>query len=89
MRYSGSIPGFGKILLRRAWQLNLVFLPGESHGQRSLVDYGPWGHKESDTTEVTEHTCKHNGLKWQKGNIHYLFSMSVIPSVMVTKEETS
>ena len=30
-----------------------VFLPGESHGQRSLVDYGPWGHKESDMTEVT------------------------------------
>ena len=28
-----------------------VFTPGRSHGQRSLVDYGPWGHKESDTTE--------------------------------------
>ena len=27
-----------------------VFLPGESHGQRSLVGYSPWGHKESDTT---------------------------------------
>ena len=29
-----------------------VFLPGESHGQRSLKGYGPWGHKESDTTEA-------------------------------------
>ena len=28
-----------------------VFLPGESHGQRSPVGYSPWGHKESDTTE--------------------------------------
>ena len=28
-----------------------VFLPGESHGQRSLVSYSPWGHKESDNTE--------------------------------------
>ena len=28
-----------------------VFLPGESHGQRSLAGYSPWGHKESDTTE--------------------------------------
>ena len=28
-------------------------LPGESHGQGILVGYGPWGHKESDTTEVT------------------------------------
>jgi len=30
-----------------------VFLPGESHGQRSLVGYIPQGHKESDATEVT------------------------------------
>ena len=28
-----------------------VFLPGKSHGQRSLVGYSPWGHKELDTTE--------------------------------------
>ena len=28
-----------------------AFLPGEPHGQRSLADYSPWGHKESDTTE--------------------------------------
>ena len=28
-----------------------VFLPGESHGQRNLADYSPWGHEESDTTE--------------------------------------
>ena len=30
-----------------------VFLPGESHGQRSLAGYDPQGRKESDTTEVT------------------------------------
>ena len=29
------------------------FCPGESHGQRSLVGYSPWGHKESDMTEAT------------------------------------
>ena len=40
---------------RRQWQPTPVFLPGESHGQRSLVGYSPWGHKESDTTEVTKH----------------------------------
>jgi len=28
-----------------------VFLPGESHGQRSLVSYCPWGHKELDKTQ--------------------------------------
>ena len=41
----------GKILWRRKWQPTPVFLPGESHGQRSLVGCNPWGHKESDTTE--------------------------------------
>ena len=35
----------------RAWQPTPVFLPGESHGQRSLVGYSPWGCKESDMTE--------------------------------------
>ena len=30
-----------------------VFLPGESHGQRSLEGCSPWSRKESDTTEVT------------------------------------
>ena len=40
---------------RRAWQLTPVFLPGESHGQRSLVGYSPWGRKESDTTEQHLH----------------------------------
>ena len=30
--------------------LQYLFLPGKSNGQRSLVGYSPWGHKESDTT---------------------------------------
>ena len=48
-------PQVGKIRWRRAWQPTPVFLPGESHGQRSLVGYSPKGHKESDMTEETEH----------------------------------
>ena len=48
-------PGFnswvGKIPWRRERLPTPVFLPGEFHGQRSLVDYSPWGYKESDTTE--------------------------------------
>ena len=46
----------GKIPWKRAWQPTPVFLPGEFHGQRSLVGYSPEGCKESDMTEVTEHT---------------------------------
>ena len=33
------------------WLLIPVFLPGEFHGQRSLVGYSLWGHKELPTTE--------------------------------------
>ena len=36
---------------RRKWQPTPVFLPEKSHGQRSLADYSPWGHKELDRTE--------------------------------------
>ena len=49
IRDVGSIPE--KIPWRRKRQPTPVFLPGESHGQRSLADYHPWGHKESDRTE--------------------------------------
>ena len=42
---------------QRKWQPTLVFLPAEFRGQRSLVGYSPWGHKESDTTErLTQHS---------------------------------
>ena len=44
-------PWVGKILWKRKWLPTPVFLPGESHGQRSLAGYSPWGCKESDTTE--------------------------------------
>ena len=36
---------------RKEWPPTPVFLPGESHGQRSLTGYSPWGEKESDMTE--------------------------------------
>ena len=36
---------------RREWHHTSIFLPGEFHGQRSLVGYGPWGRKESNITE--------------------------------------
>ena len=39
----------------RAWQPTPVCLPGESHGQRSLVGYCPWNHKGSDTIERLTH----------------------------------
>ena len=44
-------PWVRKIPCRRKWQPTPVFLPGQSHGQRSLEAYSPWGQKELDTTE--------------------------------------
>ena len=52
----GFSPWVGTIPWRRKWQLTPVFLPGESHGQRSLAGSGPWGLKESD---MAGHTHTH------------------------------
>ena len=48
----GSIPGSGTPW-RRTWQPTLVFLPGESHEQRSLEGCSPQGHQESDAAKPT------------------------------------
>ena len=53
--YNARRPGFApwvrKIPWEKKWQPTPPFLPGESHGQRSLADCSPWGDKESDTTD--------------------------------------
>ena len=49
--YPGSIPGSGICPGEGNGNPTLVFLPGESPGQRSLEGYSPWGHKEWDTSE--------------------------------------
>ena len=49
----------GKIPWRREWELPLVFLPGKTPRQRSLVGYSPWGCKELDTIEWLTHTHTH------------------------------
>ena len=69
IRDVGSIPELERIPWKSKWQPTPVFLPGKSHGQRSLEGYSPWGRKELDTTDwactqpaVTEiHT-------WGRGN---------------------
>ena len=53
----GFDPWVRTIPWRRKWQPTPVFLPGESHGQRSLEGYNPQSHKDSDMTEqLTTHT---------------------------------
>ena len=53
---------FGKIPWRRTWQPTPVLLPGESHGQRRLAGYSPWGHKDLDMIEHTQCTEEINHL---------------------------
>ena len=60
LRDAGSIPELER--RRRKWQLTPVFLPRESHGQRSLACYSSWGLKESDTTEVTSHSKQYQAI---------------------------
>ena len=47
----GFDPSLRTIPWRRKWQPTPLFLPGKSHGQRSLVGYSPWGSDKSDTTD--------------------------------------
>ena len=55
-RRCGLSPWVGKIPLRRAWQPTPVFLPRESHGQRSMAGYSPWGRRVG-CDAVTEHVA--------------------------------
>ena len=64
----GFDPWVGKIPWRGEWQPTPVFLPGESHEQRSLAGYSPWGHRESDTTDfILTYTQSHTLTHTQGG----------------------
>ena len=65
-------PWVSKISWRLEWLPTPVFLPGESHGQRSLVGCSPWGHKESDMTEWLTHTHTHTHTHTQWLTLHPL-----------------
>ena len=66
----------GRVLWRRTWQPTPVFLPGQFHGQRSLVGYRPWGCKESDVTEHTHTLAYPQDLKqfWHETGIYYMLN---------------
>ena len=70
--------------LEREWLPTPVFLPGEFHGQRSLVGYSPWGHKELDITERLTYThpsgCCENSISIKTLSTYYVvvFSCQVV-----------
>ena len=56
-------PWVGKMPRSREWQPTPVFLPRKSHGQRNLMGRSPWGCKESNATEATQHACTYAAAK--------------------------
>ena len=94
-RRRGFNPWIGRSPCKRAWQPAPVFLPGKSHGQRSLAGYRPWGHKESDMAEVTENTsedalspgcgggCHTGSTTCLLGRIRHSFSAGVFAAVQL------
>ena len=76
-------PWVRKIPWKREWLPTPVFLPAKSHGQRSLEGYSPWGGKELDVTEATEHTHMHT-LSVQlflKKKVNIIISISLGPRI--------
>ena len=69
------IPGLGKISWSRVWQPTPVLLPEKFHGQKSLVGCGPWGLKELDMTEATEHTFFISLAYWVLVAAHSIFDV--------------
>ena len=73
-----------KDLWRREWLPTPVFLPGEFHGQRSLVGYSPWGCKESDMTEWLTHTHSSSTFSFFLRKLHSIFLTVAAPIYMPT-----
>ena len=72
------------IYWRRKWQPTPVVLPGESHGQRSLAGYSPWGRKESDTTEGLTHIHTHTHTHTH--TLKFEITLNLFTSMFITSD---
>ena len=68
-------PWVGKIAWRRKWHPTSTFLPGESHGQRSLAGYSQWSHKESDMTQYLSSYPTFDWFVFERDLRHYLLQL--------------
>ena len=86
---TGFDPWVMKIPWRKSWKPTPVFLPGESHRQRSLAGYSPWGLQESDTTQWLTHMkgprCYARWVGWSLsfGAVCYRFCFCFIGLVSI------
>ena len=60
---------------RRKWQPNPLFLPGKSHGWRSLAGYSSWDHKDLNMTEWLTHTHTHTHKHIQSNLIYVKYKI--------------
>ena len=67
VRDAGSVSGSERCAGRK-WQPTPVFLPGKSHGQRSLAGYSPWGHKRVGHDLVTKEQQRGNTIMMRIGD---------------------
>ena len=80
----GFNPWVGKIPRRRAWKSTPIFLPGESHGQKSLTGYSPQGCKELDPTEAPSLSLSNFSLQIFIPFLVFFLTPSVTLSSMLT-----
>ena len=68
------------VLWRRRWQPTPVFLPGESHGQRSLAGYSPWGRKGVGHDWATKQQPATHTAEWAAKNKpqHLTFLLQIL-----------
>ena len=86
----GSIPGSGSSPGEGKWQPTPVFLPGKSHGQRSLPGYSPWGCKRVGHNLVTKpspspypYYSESQATCWGKLYQNWEFSIEVLQSLPI------
>ena len=80
----------GKFPWRRVWQPLQYPCLENPHGQRSLADCSPWGHKESDSTEATKHPRIMHNTDWFPISIRsrlFSWKSSQCPSLLITTNE--
>ena len=86
-RRRGFYPCSGKIPWRMKWQPTPVFLPGKSHGQRSLVGYSPWGHNLATMPQQISEGCFLSHLTGSASRLHYMPMSEMLLLFHFTEEE--
>ena len=78
-----SLQGHKGFHWRRKWQPTPVFLPGKSHGQRSLAGYSPWGYKKLDVNEHTHWSTNLGTALYSSGIFYFDSIISIVWNYLI------